>query len=154
MRTYDFILLVFVIVLFNNSSCERDYHSLTKNNQYSLTVKNNSAETILFEYHLNAQLDSFCFKTENTTKMEFRTLVYELYVNPFSTRDFGIDFIIRKLQAEANATWTVQVFHLSDIETMPCEEFNQKPPIKKEKIFTLADFPDLETRNNWTFVYP
>ena len=57
--------------------------------------------------------------------------------------------IVNTLQTNPNFMWSLGVFNRIDIDTMSCEEFEQKFPLKKEWKVTLADMQACD----WTLVY-
>ena len=82
--------------------------------------------------------------------MEYQELIYLCLIKPYSSRKIGIDLIINTLQTNPNFMWFLGIFNCMDVDTMTCEEFKRKFPLKHEWKVTLKDM----VANNWTLVYP
>lgn len=143
MNKYRYILLIFITALLCNGSCE------SQENQYFITIQNNSDKEIIYRgsLYFSIALDTMCFKP--MSKMEYQELIYLCLIKPYSSRKIGIDMIVNTLQTNPNFMWSLGVFNRIDIDTMSCEEFEQKFPLKKEWKVTLADMQACD----WTLVY-
>ncbi len=143
MKTYKFILLIFISTLFCNGSCE------SQEKQYFITIQNNSDKEIVFQGSLLSSIaqDSMCFKP--MTGMEYEDFIYLRLIKPYSSRKVEIDIIVKNLQANPDIMWSLGIFNRIDIDTMSCEEFEQQFPLKKEWKVTLADMQAAD----WTLIY-
>lgn len=144
MNKYRYILLIFITALFCNGSCG------SQENQYFIIIQNNSDKEIIYQGSLYSSiaLDTMCFKP--MSKMEYQELIYLCLIKPYSSRKIGIDLIINTLQTNPNFMWSLGIFNRMDVDTMTCEEFKRKFPLKHEWKVTLKDM----VANNWTLVYP
>ena len=142
MKAYKYIILI-VLPLFANSSCEH-------NDNQSFIIRNNSDKEIIIinSYHSVAQ-DTSCF-IENMTKREYQDFIYYRMIPPHSNKNFERIMWSESLISHPNATLHIGVFFRKDVDTMSCEEFKQKFPLKHEWKVTLADM----VANDWTLVYP
>jgi len=136
MKKYNFILLLFTfMIFFCGSSCDRK-----KENKYFITIRNNSDKEIIFDSataHSIAKNPS-CFKLGGR---EYSDFINDRKIKPYSSKKWGIDLTIEFMQTYPNIkAYSIGIFYRTDIETMTCEEFRQKYPIKKEWNVTLADF--------------
>jgi len=147
MKTQKFILLVFVFVLFCSGSCEREEWQ-------RFIIQNNSDMEIIVVFNVHNSIDypQCIINRTKMTRMEYQNFIYDNRIVPHSNRDFGRRFRItlNELQESVIDTLYVGAFYRIDIDTMSCEEFKQKYPLKKEWILTLADMEAV----NWTLVYP
>ena len=143
MKVYKYIVLIFISVLFCNSSCEK------QENQYFITIQNNSDKEIIYQgsLHSSIALDTMCFKPMPIK--EYEDFIYSRLIKPYSSRKIGIDIIVNNLQTNPNIMWSLGVFNRIDIDTMSCEEFVQAYPLKKEWKVTLKD---MQT-GDWTLIY-
>jgi len=143
MNKYRFILLIFISALFCSGSCER------QEQQYFITIQNNSDKEIIYQGSLYSSmtLDTMCFKP--MMKSEYQDFIYYRVIKPYSSRKIEIDLIVNNLQNNPNVIWSLGIFNRIDIDTMSCEEFKRKFPLKKEWKVTLADMQACD----WTLVY-
>ncbi|MDR1180637.1 MAG: hypothetical protein LBL13_01470 [Bacteroidales bacterium] len=143
MKKYKFSLLIFIFVFFCNGSCKE------KMGEYFITIQNNSDKEIICIGLMNISVaqDSLCIKP--TTKFEYEDFIYNNMIKPYSSRKIEIDMIVKEMQIYPDIVWYIGVFNRIDMDTMSCEEFKQKYPIKKEWQITLADMEAV----NWTLVY-
>jgi hypothetical protein len=134
MKKYRYILLIFISVLFCNGSCK------SREGEYFITIQNNSDKEIIFIgslLHTSITQDTMCFKP--MTKMEYEDFIYNNMIKPYSSRKIEIDMIVKEMQTYPDIVWHVGIFNRIDIDTMSCEEFKQKYPLKKEWNITSAD---------------
>ena len=143
MRKYNFILLLSVLFFFCSGSCEE------KQGQYFITIQNNSDKEIIFQGSLYSSIaqDSLCFIPDG----KYEDFIYDRLIKPYSSRKIKIDGVVNSLQTHSHLNkWSVGIFNRIDFDTMSCDEFEQKFPLKKEWSLTLADMEALD----WTLVYP
>ena len=145
MKIHKFILSLFIFTLFYNGSCEKP------RGQYFLTIQNNSDKEIIFQGSLYSSMqDTTCFNIKAWTTMEYQNFIYDRLIKPYSSRKIEIDMTVGFLQTHPNNIWSVGIFNRIDIDTMSCEEFIEKYPLKHEWRVTLADMES----SDWTLVYP
>ncbi|GHS89448.1 hypothetical protein FACS1894201_10820 [Bacteroidia bacterium] len=150
MKTYKFILLIFISVLFcSGSSCERQEY------QYYITIKNNSDKEIIclgmicnptISDRTSIAQDTMCLKRQGRA---YRNFIRDKMIKPYSSKKDGADLTVKHLQTYPVLVWYIGVFNRIDIDTMSCEEFEQKYPLKQEWKVTLADMEACD----WTLVY-
>ena len=125
----------YILLLFCFFSCEKE-----KEEQYKLYIINNSSETIVSAYS-GAYRDDYCIKIEAWEPplkgVAPKTTSYE--------KGKG-GYIANRLQD----TTYISIFNKMDVDTMSCEEFIRKHPIKKLFAVTKAGMEEM----NWTLVYP
>lgn len=145
MKKYNFVLLLLVFILFCSGSCE---HS--KEGQRFIVQNNSDNEIVVvwgFYSPVSKERES-CFKP--TSKFEHRDLM-DISIKPHSSKNFernggGIgEYVVN----HPKDTLYIGILHRIDIDTMSCEEFKQKFPLKKEWKVTLADMQACD----WTLVY-
>ena len=142
MNMYRLLLLLFASALSCGGSCERQ-------DEYYITIENDSDKEIICIgslYHSIVQ-DTICFKP--MAKKEYRDLIKDSMIEPYSNRKIGINIVINYLQTYPNATWFLAVFNREDIDNMSCEEFKKAYPLKKEWQLTFEDLQACD----WTLVY-
>jgi hypothetical protein len=143
MKKYNIIiLLLFVCILLGSGSCEN------REGQYYITIQNNSDKEVIFmgSTHSSVTQDTQCIKP--TTNFEYVDFIYSNTIKPFSSKKKEIDRLVEHMQTY-NLTWSLGIFNRIDMDTMSCEEFKQKYPLKKEWQATLADMEAC----SWTLVY-
>jgi hypothetical protein len=142
MKKYKFLLLVFIFALFINGSCEERKY------QYILTIQNNSDNEMILigSGYISVSQDTQCIKLSG--KFEYVDFIRSAMIEPHSSKKIGIIGIVEKMQ-KYNLVWSLGVFNRIDMDTMPCEEFKQKYPLKKEWKVTVADLEACD----WTLVY-
>ena len=145
MKKFNFILLLLVVLLFCSGSCESHQEG------QRFIVKNNSEQKIIIQFsqYTSLSLVHDCMKP--TTKYEYDKFIRDKMINPYSNKNFernggGIGELILKYP---NDTLYIGAFNLIDIDTMSCEEFERKFPLKKEWKVTLKDIQSAD----WTLVY-
>ena len=145
MKTLKFILLIFVFFLFCNAGCKYEEGQ-------RFIIQNNSEKeiTVVWDFYFPMSKErAFCLKP--TTKFDYQNLV-DISVNPHSMKNFernggGIgEYVL----SHPKDTLYIGVFYRVDMDTMSCEEFKQKFPLKHEWRVTLADMEIC----NWTLAYP
>jgi hypothetical protein len=143
MKTCKFVLLIFISFLFCNGGCEE------RKEQYYLIIQNNSDKEIVFtgSGYSSVSQDTQCIKP--LIKFEYENFIYSAMIKPYSSKKMGIDMIIEQMQ-KYNLAWSLGIFNRIDMDTMPCEEFKQKYPLKHEWKVTLADMEACD----WILVYP
>jgi len=146
MKTYKFVLLmIFTLFLFCNGSCEH------KEGQRFI-IQNNSEQKIIIQFSQYIPVSQVPDCMKPTTSSEYQNFIRDRMINPYSSKNFernggGIGELIL---SRPNDTLYIGVFNLIDIDTMSCEEFKQKFPIKHEWKVTLADMEACD----WTLIYP
>jgi len=143
MKTYKFILSVLVLALFCSGSCEH------KEGQRFI-IQNNSEQEIIVvnDFYYSIESRPTCLKFKDT---EYQNFIYNCAIKPHSDKNFernggGIgEYVL----SHPNDTLYIGVFNRIDIDTMSCEEFKQKFPMKHEWKVTLTDMQAAD----WTLVY-
>jgi len=133
MKRYNFICLLFSIILFCNvSSCDRN-----EKNQCFFTIQNNSDKEIIFLFATAHSVSQHppC----NHQGREYSAFIYDKMIKPNSSKKRGIDFVIKLMQTNPDVVLSVGIYYRIDMDTMSCEEMDQKKPIKKEWSITLSD---------------
>ena len=145
MKNSNFILLLFVFILFCSGSCE------SPQSQYFITIQNDSDKEILFQgaLYFSVAQDTTCF-INSMTKMEYQNFIHYRLIKPHESRKIEIDYIVKELKNNPNMIWSLGIFNRIDVDTLSCEEFKHKFPLKKEWKVTVADMEE----DNWTLVYP
>jgi hypothetical protein len=143
MKTYKFVLLIFISFLFCNSRCEYEEGQ-------RFTILNNSDKEIIILLNVITvePKDTFCIK--QFTRLEYGDLIHYYMIEPNSYKNLEKSRIGERVLKYPNDTLSISVFNRIDMDTMSCEEFKQKYPLKKEWKVTLADMEAC----NWTLVYP
>jgi len=137
--------LLTLSVLHCGGSCER-----ADNNQYHLTIYNNSEEDIVSFgslYHSMA-LEKECVKP--STRLEYLDLKRKV-IKPYSSQINGIDLVVDFMRTYPDIIWkwSIGIFDWDDVDKMSCEEFERVYPIKKVWDLTLEELEAC----NWTLVY-
>ena len=143
MNKYTFMIPLLIFVLFYNSSCERE------ENQRFIIQNNSDKEIIIINahYHSIAQ-DTSCF-IQKMTEREYSDFIRDRMIKPHSSKNFERGMWGEYMISYPNDTFYFGVFYRADIDTMSCDEFKQKYPLKKEWQVTLADMEVCD----WTLVY-
>jgi hypothetical protein len=139
MKKYNVILLLFIFTLFCSGSCE--------DNAQRFIIQNSSEQEIIVIYSMHRLCPS-CFITGKETKVEYEEFIYYRAVKPHSYKNFTV--LGSYMSENKYDTCFIHAFNRIDMDTMSCEEFKQKYPLKKEWKVTLADMEAC----NWTLVYP
>ena len=142
MKPYNYILLIFVFALSVNGSCEHQEEG------QRFIIQNNSEQEIIIAYgSFPIPRESNCLKSG--AKFEYEALIRDRMIKPHSSKNFERMRLGESLISRPNDTLYIEVFYRADIDTMSCEEFEQKFPLKKEWKVTLADMQAAD----WTLVY-
>jgi hypothetical protein len=138
MKTYKFVLLIFISFLFCNGSCEHEEGQ-------RFTIQNNSSEKIVpaFAYF---PMDSINICIKPTNKFERAALERVTILANSSQRQEGVASIFINRPQD---TLYVHIYNRIDIDNMSCEEFNRERPILKSWAITKADAEAM----NWILVY-
>lgn len=142
MKPYKYILLIFSIVLFSNSSCKYEEGQ-------RFIIKNNSDKDIVVIFSTNGPVNQFPTCIKPTTSYEYEQMVYQSVVFPNSEKNFERRRFGESLKTNPNLTLNIGIFYLDDVNTMSCKEFVQLFPLKKEWEVTLEDMEACD----WTLVY-
>jgi len=142
MKVYKYIVLLFVLPLFINGSCEDN------ENQRFIIRNNSDKEIIIINSYRSVAEETSCF-IQNMTKREYQDFIYYRMIPAHSNKNFERIMWGESLISRPNDTLYIGVFCRKDIDTMSCEEFKQKFPLKKEWKVTLADMQACD----WTLVY-
>jgi len=145
MNKLSVFLVVFIFILFSNGSCETD------NQQYFITFQNKSDEELIFIGSYNSfNQDSDCLKP--VTTFEYENFINDNMIKPNAIKKIGIDLLVKEMQKYPDivTNYYFAVFNRIDVDTMSCELFKDKYPLKKEWIFTIKD---LEA-NDLNLVFP
>ena len=145
MKKYNFIILVFISVLFINGSCEET------TDKYYITIQNNSDKEIVFisatyttaSVNTSMAQNTFCLKLPE--KMYYSSFIRDFVIKPYSSKKKGMDMTVKHMQTYSDVVlwWSVGVFYLEDFAgaNESCEELKlkQKYSLKKEWQITLED---------------
>jgi hypothetical protein len=142
MKAYKYIVLMFVLPLFANGSCEHN------ENQRFIIRNNSDKEIVIINSYRSVAQDTSCF-IQNMTKREYQDFIYYRMIPPHSNKNFERIMWGESLISRPNDTLYIGVFYRTDIDAMSCEEFEQEFPLKKEWKVTLSDMQAAD----WTLVY-
>ena len=141
MNKYTFMIPLLIFALFYNGSCERQEEG------QPFIIQNDSDKEIIadFSRYVTISQDTVCIKP--VTKSEYDDFIRSNMIKSHSNKNFErfSNFILKNPQD----TLYIGVFYRVDMDTMPCDEFKQKYPLKKEWKVTLADMEACD----WTLVY-
>ncbi len=140
MKRYNIISSLFVFTLFCSGSCENRI-------EQRFIIQNNSEQEIVVIYSTFTINSPVCLKG-NDTKQEYVDFIYHNAIKPNS--DKNITGLGGLMIANLQDTTYIYVFNRLDMDTMSCDEFKLKYPLKKEWKVTVADMEE----DNWTLVYP
>ena len=140
MKRYNIISSLFVFTLFCSGSCENRI-------EQRFIIQNNSEQEIVVIYSTFTINSPVCLKG-NDTKQEYVDFIYHNAIKPNS--DKNITGLGGLMIANLEDTTYIYVFNRLDMDTMSCDEFKLKYPLKKEWKVTVADMEE----DNWTLVYP
>ena len=135
---------MFVFVLSVNGSCEHQ-----EEGQRFIIQNNLDKEIVIINSYRSVIQDASCF-IQNMTKREYQDFIYYRMIPPHSNKNFERIRWGESLISRPNDTLYIGVFYRTDIDTMSCEEFEQKFPLKHEWRVTLSV---METYD-WVLVYP
>ncbi len=142
MKTYEFVLLIFISTLFCNGSCEH------QDNQRFI-VRNNSGKEIVVQFSTSIPVSQGPTCMKPTTSFEKEEMIRQKVVFPNSEKNFERRGFGESMISHPNDTLYIGVFYRADIDAMSCEEFEQQFPLKKEWKVTLADMQAAD----WTLIY-
>ena len=142
MKACKFVLLILIFLLFCNGSCEHEEGQ-------RFIIHNNSDKEIVVVYS-SFPMNNECFIGGNETKMEYENFMYNRAIKSHSNKNFSrlTKSIINRFSYQD--TTYFYVFNRIDMDTMSCEEFEEKFPLKHEWRVTLADVKACD----WILVYP
>jgi len=145
MKACKFVLLILIFFLFCNVSCE-------PREGQRFIIQNNSEQEIIIQFSQYTPVSQTPDCMKPATKFEYQNFIYEKMIKPYSSKNFernggGIGELVLKYP---NDTLSIGVFNRMDIDTMSCEEFEEKFPLKHEWRVTLADMKACD----WILVYP
>jgi hypothetical protein len=144
MNKYRYILLIFISVLFCNSSCEH------QEDRQRFIIQNNSDKEIIVlfsESNAMEHKDKFCIK--KLMRLEYGDLIRYYMIEPNSHKNIGIRGIGDRILEQPMDTLSISAFYRVDMDAMSCEEFEQEFPLKKEWKVTLSDMQAAD----WTLIY-
>ena len=142
MKPYKYIPFILFFALFVNGSCEyKEGHRFI--------IQNNSDLEIIpiFDRYYSISQRPVCVKPD--TRIEYGDFIYHNAIKPYSSQNFERTGAAEDLMSHTTDTIYIGVFNRIDIDTMSCEEFKEKNPLKKEWKVTLADMQACD----WTLVY-
>ena len=142
MKPYKYIPFILFFALFVNGSCEyKEGHRFI--------IQNNSDLEIIpiFDRYYSISQRPVCVKPD--TRIEYGDFIYHNAIKPYSSQNFERTGAAEDLMSHTTDTIYIGVFNRIDIDTMSCEEFKEKNPLKKEWKVNLADMQACD----WTLVY-
>ena len=131
-KNIKYLLPVLIFCFF---ACERE-----EEEQYKLYIINNSNETIISVYYRYLP-NGFCIKVD---PWESPIIGIAPKTTSYEKGKGGL------IAGRPHDTTYVYLYNKIDVDTMSCDEFNQKHPVKKLFAVTKADMEKM----NWTLVYP
>jgi hypothetical protein len=140
MKSILLVSAAFYFFLFFSGSCGDRI-------EQPLIIQNNSEQEIVVLYSY-FPMNNECFVGGNETKQEYKDFMYYRAIKSYSSKN--LSGLGSSVVANKQDTTYIYVFNRIDMDTMPCEEFKQKYPLKKEWKVTLADMEACD----WTLVYP
>lgn len=143
MKKCNFLLLMFIIILFINGSCEH------REEGQRFIIRNNSDNAIVVQFATDSSVSQAPTCMKPTTTMEKENMIHQKLVFPNSEKNFERNRLGELMINRPNDTLYIGVFYLTDIDKMSCEKFEQAFPLKKEWKVTLADMQACD----WTLVY-
>ena len=134
--TFVYFIVILVLQSLSFTSCE-------ERGEPSLFIKNNSDESIVIAAYNGYiyEQEPYCIKP--VTSFEYRDFIRDYCIEPNSTK--GFDF-----NREFNYILHIDIFSRADMDTLSCEEFKERKPIKKRWDVTQEELEAM----NWTLVYP
>ena len=142
MKPYKYIPFILFFALFVNGSCEyKEGHRFTIQNNSDLEIIS------IFDMYYSISQRPVCVKPD--TRIEYGDFIYHSAIKPYSSKNFERTRAAEDLMSHTTDTIYIGVFNRIDIDTMSCEEFKEKYPLKKEWKVTLADMQACD----WTLVY-
>ena len=135
--------MIFISLLFCNAGCKYEEGQ-------RFIIQNNSEQKIIIQIsqYIPVSQVSDCMKP--TTKFEYEKFIYEKVINPYSMKNLERNGIGELVLKSPNDTLYIGVFNFVDMDTMSCEEFKQKFPLKYEWKVTLSDMEVCD----WILMYP
>ena len=142
MKPYKYIPFILFFALFVNGSCEyKEGHRFIIQNNSDLEIIS------IFDMYYSISQRPVCVKPD--TRIEYGDFIYHSAIKPYSSKNFERTRAAEYLMSHTTDTIYIGVFNRIDIDTMSCEEFKEKYPLKKEWKVTLADMQACD----WTLVY-
>jgi len=141
MKKYRFILFALIFTLFCGGSCKYEEGQ-------RFIIQNNSEQEVMIVNAWYSSITPGCIKP--TTKVEYEDFIHSRMIKPRSEKNFERNKFAEYMMEHPNTILYFGVFYRIDMDTMSCEEFKQKFPLKKEWKVTLADMEACD----WTLVYP
>ncbi len=142
MKPYKYIPFILFFALFVNGSCEyKEGHRFIIQNNSDLEIIS------IFDMYYSISQRPVCVKPD--TRIEYGDFIYHSAIKPYSSKNFERTRAAEDLMSHTTDTIYIGVFNRIDIDTMSCEEFKEKYPLKKEWKVTLADMQACD----WTLVY-
>lgn len=143
MKSYRYMILIFFSALFCNGSCE---HSAVG---HPFILRNNSNKAIVVQFATDSPISQVPSCMKPATSSEYEKMIHQKVVFSNTEKNFERNRLGEYMVSRPNDTLYIGVFHLTDIDTMSCEEFEQEFPLKKEWKVTLAEMQ----ATDWTLVY-
>ena len=138
MKRRLYFLIGIAFLLFSGGRCE-------KREEQSFIIQNNSNQDIIIDYG--------SFYTEDTCLkhygQEYDYFIMDKCIKPHSSKDFK-GRISGGLIAYPLDTIYIEAYFRIDIDTMSCDEFKKKFPLKKSWKLTLKDAEACD----WMISYP
>lgn len=137
MKVYQIALFVLLFPLLFGSTCKHEEN-------LPFVIRNNSTDRIFVLvslYGTPISQDTVCLRP--TSSQEYEKLIHsDNVISPASESRF--DQIREFMAVHPNDTIYIGVFKLDDIVSMPCEEFIQQFPLKKEWGLSLEEMEGLD----------
>ena len=131
MKNHKLIILIFSFFVFCGNSCN-------DKEKHRLYIQNNSDEEIIVQ-HVSSK-STGCLSLNRLkliSRREYEDIIYSKMVKPKSIKE--MKHIVGSIRDSSIDSVYIWIFYRVDLDTMPCEEFVQKFPLKKEWNVTLAD---------------
>ena len=142
MKPYKYIPFILFFALFVNGRCEyKEGHRFIIQNNSDLEIIS------IFDMYYSISQRPVCVKPD--TRIEYGDFIYHSAIKPYSSKNFERTRAAEDLMSHTTDTIYIGVFNRIDIDTMSCEEFKEKYPLKKEWKVTLADMQ----ASDWTIEY-
>ena len=142
MKPYKYIPFILFFALFVNGSCEyKEGHRFI--------IQNNSDLEIIPIFYMYYSISQRPVCIKPSTRIEYEDFIYYNAIKPYSSKNFERTRAAEDLMSHTTDTIYIGVFNRIDIDTMSCEEFKEKYPLKKEWKVTLKDMEACD----WTLVY-
>ena len=139
MKRYILLASVFVLLC---SSCR-----YIENHRF--IIQNNSdKEIIIIWARFSIAETPMCIKPQANSPA-YRQFIRDSMIRPHSNKNFERNGFAERMMRNPNEVLYVGIFYRVDVDTMSCDEFYEKFPIRKEWRVTLADME----ANDWTLIY-